>query len=176
LQNSGEQIGSTLQFRLDSNSIITGRIAQHIVHNQITLTRMINAYAQPPEILTSHSADYIPQSIVPSMPTALFQPNLTSGQIKLIVDHQNLRQVYFEVLCQTGYRLTATVHIGGGLQKPALITTNPDTTGQSVKLAFNPEFTTMAASQQIYKPEASVVTVLFILSAWITQTNNKLNG
>src|SRR5690606_34655203 len=134
------------------------------------------ANSQTPECSTGKCRLDVAQAVMPGMPTALLELDLTRQQIEFIVQHQHLFRHHLEEAHQGTCRLARTIHEGDGFGNYDCLALVPPLGNPGREAFFQVEGDAQVVSNVVGKPEACVMPCRFVLGPGISQPDDQTYG
>jgi hypothetical protein len=147
--------------------------SQDIGDDIMTDVRPIDAHAQTVEISGAQGVGYGAQSVVTCQPSPFFEPNPPQGQVKLVMDNQDMRRVDFPIPEYLMHSPAASVHKRQRLEKkPGIALTRSPLPENKILFRFRRQLSTsgFTFNKTIHDHEPEIVTGPVVLTTGITET------
>lgn len=157
--------------RLQHLHVVVGVMAEHPVDLSATWIVVADAHSQAREVLADQLHD-MSQTIMPSIASIGFQPEITQGQCHIITDDEQPTLVDFLLIEPIAHSIAAEVHEGSRLQQEYLSAFQGRLSHKAVTAILKTNIGRFSKSVQYHKSCIVASTGVFITG--ITQTTDQI--
>jgi hypothetical protein len=171
VEHQGQARDDVIDCGFDGSTILGRRSAEDTTQDEVFSTRVTDTDTYPLKV-GSQVRDYIPQTVMTTMSTPLFEPHRPGRKIQFVVHDQNSGGFDLIELREGQNALPAAIHEGHGLKQPAIAPVVTIASHVAVKLGLMSQFYPCPVGKPIHPPEPGIVPGLCILRPRIPKTDN----